>query len=342
MLDIIIPVYNSEQGLQRTLASINKNYLDKIKVTVVDDASTTTNYEEVKKDFPFISLYRLEKNSGPGAARNYGLEHSSEPYINFIDADDYYLNEDVFSLVLNKINEEPNIVFFNWGYIINKRIDKIKTNLSGVHGCIFKRDFLNQFNIRFCEEGEGSYANEDIGFINLNRLMIRHLKLNDPNPCKYYLSLKNPISVYNTRDENSITRSKKYNFLYTKNYLGTTINSLHVLNIAYQNNIESELILDYISFLVLLFYWNICSTEEVYPKYSTNAWKSSKIFCDRFLNKYLQENPDNIDYICRFVIKEIINRKAFWPKNKAINVRKFIDDLSKYDEVPEWYKDEWT
>ena len=35
MLDIIIPVYKNKRGLQRTLASINTNYLDRIKVTIV-------------------------------------------------------------------------------------------------------------------------------------------------------------------------------------------------------------------------------------------------------------------------------------------------------------------
>ena len=58
MLDIIIPVYKNKRGLQRTLASINTNYLDRIKVTVVDDESHE-DYSDIKKEFPFITLYSL-------------------------------------------------------------------------------------------------------------------------------------------------------------------------------------------------------------------------------------------------------------------------------------------
>lgn len=336
MLDIIIPVYKNKQGLKRTLSSINTDYLDRIKVTVVDDESNE-DYTDIQADFPFITLYLLEKNSGPGVARNYGLEHSNEPYVMFIDADDYYINKNVFSLIFNKIDEFPNIEIFNWGFIVDNRPDDVQNNMGGVHGYIFKRDFLNKFNIHFSVEG--SYANEDVGFINICRLMIRHLNLQDTFP--HRLILETPVMVYSTDDSNSITRGDN-TYLYTKHCSGTTINALHALKTAYENNIEPELIRDFVAFIILILYWNVCLIEDARPDYTVNAWNSAKDFYNQFLKNYLKEYPTDIDFISRFVAKEIITRVKVWPRGKTINVRKFIEDLSKYNELPNWYKDIWT
>ena len=92
-IDIIIPAYNvPDHILFRCLASIAcQDIASDLEVTIVDDASTKQNYAKVIKNFESIlkiHLLRYEVNGGPGVARQYGIDHTENGYMTFIDADD--------------------------------------------------------------------------------------------------------------------------------------------------------------------------------------------------------------------------------------------------------------
>ena len=93
MIDVIIPAYNSQDTIIKTLSSIamqlNKNEL---VVTIVNDGGK--DYKEIVDIFkPILNVKEIgyEINRGPGYARQYGVEHTKEDFITFIDADDTYL-----------------------------------------------------------------------------------------------------------------------------------------------------------------------------------------------------------------------------------------------------------
>lgn len=71
-LDIIIPSYNDEAGLIRTLKTVYYPEFEWTNITVIDDASNV-DYTEILKQFPLINLIKLEKNGGPGNARRIGM-----------------------------------------------------------------------------------------------------------------------------------------------------------------------------------------------------------------------------------------------------------------------------
>lgn len=94
-IDVIIPAYNvPDHILFRCLSSIAcQDIAPELEVTIVDDASTEQNYAEVIKAFQSIlkiHLLRYETNGGPGVARQYGIDHTSNGYMTFIDADDTF------------------------------------------------------------------------------------------------------------------------------------------------------------------------------------------------------------------------------------------------------------
>ena len=97
MIDLIIPYYKNKQGIIDTLNSIN---FDIFEVTVVDDASE----EEYDLDYP-IHYILNEVNSGPGNARQNGIQHTSNDYIMFIDND----GEDHY--IFSKVSEDSKPVF---------------------------------------------------------------------------------------------------------------------------------------------------------------------------------------------------------------------------------------
>lgn len=89
-LSIIIPVYNSEKYLVNCLNSILKQDEKIFEVIIIDDGSSDSSYEIMKK---YESIYNKVKilkkeNGGVCSARNMGIEVAEGEYLAFVDSDD--------------------------------------------------------------------------------------------------------------------------------------------------------------------------------------------------------------------------------------------------------------
>ena len=113
-IDVIIPAYNvPDVILFRCLASIAcKDIVSELVVTIVVDASTQQNYAAVAKNFESIvkiNILRYETNGGPGVARQYGIDHTSNGYMTFIDADDTFNGSLALKALRNGIEMDNGI-----------------------------------------------------------------------------------------------------------------------------------------------------------------------------------------------------------------------------------------
>lgn len=91
-LSIIIPIYNSEKYLERTLNSVINQTYKNLEIILVDDFSQDSSFlicKNFAQDDERIKVIHLEKNVGVSSARNIGLDNSSGKYIQFVDSDDY-------------------------------------------------------------------------------------------------------------------------------------------------------------------------------------------------------------------------------------------------------------
>lgn len=73
IVSVIMPAYNSEQWISKSLKSVLNQTLKEIEIIVVDDCSTdltTGIVENVKKNDDRIILIEQDKNSGVANARN--------------------------------------------------------------------------------------------------------------------------------------------------------------------------------------------------------------------------------------------------------------------------------
>ncbi|MDR2817499.1 MAG: glycosyltransferase [Oscillospiraceae bacterium] len=121
MISIIIPVYNVEpRYLKECLKSVTGQSFKRIEIICVDDGSTDGSLKILKKyakkDKRIIVIH--QKNQGPSAARNTGIERalkSSSKYILFVDSDDI-LAENACEILLAAAEEDDNIdiVAFNF------------------------------------------------------------------------------------------------------------------------------------------------------------------------------------------------------------------------------------
>lgn len=94
MISVIIPSYNRENTILRSVKSVLAQTYRDIEVIVVDDCSTDQTSEVVQniRDSR-LKYYRLKKNSGACAARNYGIDQARGELIAFQDSDDEWMPE---------------------------------------------------------------------------------------------------------------------------------------------------------------------------------------------------------------------------------------------------------
>lgn len=93
MFSIVIPLYNKENTICRTLSSILTQTLKTFEIIIVDDGSTD-NGVSVIKNFSNDERIRIlhQQNQGVSAARNFGVSSAKYNYIAFIDGDDEWMS----------------------------------------------------------------------------------------------------------------------------------------------------------------------------------------------------------------------------------------------------------
>ena len=106
-ISIIVPIYNVEQYLQKTIESCINQTLKELEVILVDDGSKDASGKVVddfaKKDNRIKVIHK--QNEGVTIARNTGLAVATGKYIFFLDGDDY-LPLNAMDLLYQKAIEE--------------------------------------------------------------------------------------------------------------------------------------------------------------------------------------------------------------------------------------------
>lgn len=90
-ISVVIPLYNKEKSIARTLRSVLAQTFADFEVIVVNDGSTDNSRQAARSiSDPRIAIYDTE-NQGVSAARNFGCARAKGDYIAFLDADDTWL-----------------------------------------------------------------------------------------------------------------------------------------------------------------------------------------------------------------------------------------------------------
>lgn len=123
LVSVIVPAYNAENFICRTLDSILSQTYKNIEVLVVDDGSedrTAAIVEYFAQQDSRVSLFK-QTNTGVAAARNLAIENSRGKYIAPIDADDLWYPQKIEKQVkcLNSSDEYVGLVYA-WSVGINE------------------------------------------------------------------------------------------------------------------------------------------------------------------------------------------------------------------------------
>src|SRR5690625_112947 len=116
MLSIILPAYNSEEGIRIAIESILTQTWQQFELLIVDDCSTdgtVSVVEEYMEQDKRIQLFSTPQNSGPYVARNIALQAAIGEYITVNDADDWSHAEKIEIQVDNLMNHEDIIAIIS-------------------------------------------------------------------------------------------------------------------------------------------------------------------------------------------------------------------------------------
>lgn len=224
MIDLIIPSYNDYDGLCATMNSIGPWY-DELVISIIDDASTTITdtmweiFQNQYKNYK-LNLFRLPTNQGPGYARQYAIERTTEPYILFIDCGDLFYSPYSMLQYIQFITTTPNgdCLMSPYYYEITLKTLLVKINDHGeLHGSLIKRKFLQQYNLKI--PNTYSYSLEDTSFMTYVNTISTMEKTHFDNDSPMVIRTFNPHSL-----------TKNTQFYFENLIRGYTENSLTILS----------------------------------------------------------------------------------------------------------------
>ena len=102
LVSVIIPTYNSEMFIKRTVYSVLNQTYKNLEVILIDDCSQDNTRDVIKMISKYdnrIRYFFQEKNQGAAVARNIGIRKARGRYLSFLDSDDLWLPEKLYKQV---------------------------------------------------------------------------------------------------------------------------------------------------------------------------------------------------------------------------------------------------
>jgi succinoglycan biosynthesis protein ExoO len=116
-VSIVIPAYNAEGFLARSVRSALQQTHPVLEVIIVDDGSSDNTCEvaeALEREDGRVTLIKLPTNGGPSKARNAGFASANGDWIAVLDADDAFLPDRLEQMM--RISHDADIVADNLRY----------------------------------------------------------------------------------------------------------------------------------------------------------------------------------------------------------------------------------
>ena len=178
LVSVIVPAYNAEQFIARTLLSVLNQTYKNLEILVIDDGSkdrTVEIVEQIAKKDSRVVLLR-QPNFGVAKARNLAIENAKGEYIAPIDADDIWYPQKIEKQIEVFLNSEPSVgLVYTWSVLIDEsdritnRSDEISSfhflNIAAVEGKVYLpliyRNFIGNSSVplirKSCLNKVGNY-----------------------------------------------------------------------------------------------------------------------------------------------------------------------------------------
>lgn len=118
LVSVIIPNYNGEHFIRKTLDSVLNQTYQYFEIIIVDDCSTDRSpeiIEEYSRKDSRIRLIRLIENGGVANARNQGILQAKGDYIALLDNDDLWAPDKLERQI--ELSAKADIVYCSYDFI---------------------------------------------------------------------------------------------------------------------------------------------------------------------------------------------------------------------------------
>lgn len=135
LVSVVIPLYNKQRTVARSVASLRQQTFQDFEVIVVDDGSTDASWAQLEacgalSDPRFRCVQQV--NAGPGAARNGGARLARGKFLAFLDADDEWLPEHL-QRAMQALEQEGSCQIYVSAYDTGAEHQALQANLLQRH-----------------------------------------------------------------------------------------------------------------------------------------------------------------------------------------------------------------
>lgn len=132
LVSVIVPAFNAERTIDRTLASARAQTHAKLEIIVINDGSTDSTEDRVLShagEDPRVRLVH-QPNGGVAAARNRGIVESRADFLALLDADDLWHPEKI-ACQLAVLEQRPEVALVATTYSVIDREDRVIAEVGG-------------------------------------------------------------------------------------------------------------------------------------------------------------------------------------------------------------------
>lgn len=242
---IIIPVYNSEQYIEKCIDSVLQQTYKDYEIIIIDDGSTDNTPSIIKKYKDKVKYIKKE-HEGQSSTRNAGIDYVSGDYFIFVDSDDV-VSPNLLEKVKNAAIGNPEIIRYGIKRISNNKEFNFPScdfnNLDGINAfdllinCkYFDSPCVYAISLKYFKDNNFSFepyvSHEDFGL--LPKLIIKSANVSSISDILYnYIVRENSVMTDKSKIE------KRANDLL---YLGKKLLSEKVDHKEYYNYIATSMI----------------------------------------------------------------------------------------------------
>lgn len=217
LITLIVPFYNEEKHLSRSIRSIQQQTFTDYEVLLIDDLSTDGSYALAEQLAQGDKRFRLIRNGKKGLyhARNNALAAAQGEYICFLDADDELLPDYLFSLYTDNKHPGADLVIQGFSRIQGDRHESMIISrpgsfdlekdpqsffascdvscMSNVFGKLYRRSLIQKHQLSFSPQ---VLMCEDMYFVLSYLSVCRRVILSDKSNYRYILHSQSMSTCY--------------------------------------------------------------------------------------------------------------------------------------------------
>jgi glycosyltransferase involved in cell wall biosynthesis len=321
MLDVIIPAYKAQETIERTLCSIvMQSIVTKVSVIIVNDYDGIGYDKFVKqfKDYVDIKEVVLDVNSGPGVARQVGIDSSTSPYFTCIDADDTFVGAFALERLLKAAQSQPEHHTIVGGFIEQQdhlQFVNHQQDLVWMFGKLYTRAFIDKYKIRFNE----TRANEDNGFNTIIRLV--------SSETEKIMFIPDIVYCWHSKGD-SITRVNYQQYSYDQSFVGFVDNMIYAIK-------QAKKVKPFNNYIDM---WSIQTMAQLYNYYYQTVkrdprfTKQNYIYCVKYYNEVFKDLYEKMDkQVFEPIFAETLSQQASNMKDNVPDktIYQFINELKE-------------